>query len=999
MFKKSLLSLAVASSLALTGCLDSGSSSKNAHPTPEFSNTPTEGRTWPVFNPLQEQIPIPSDLIIDQAQGDGTYGVTPDPTNPVISALNELSGASTVAPIDIEMSGAIDPKTVNEHSVFLIGLEYASGSPLQGFAIGEAPTIGHIPMIGATRIELDGKDFIRINPLEPLKPATRYIVVITNQVKDAGGQPLISDLVYGNTASDADLLHDGLAPVRKLVKGLWEPVAAKFFQAINGSRQAANLSPLSRQDIVLSFSLTTSGDEKVVEYIANPAKWLNDQITTFVRLSAVKAVLAQQPTADYNMLNQQADAAVAAFPSEAIQKAMGPVFEYAPPNGCMGLTGDTAIGCAATALASQFPFPVPKDRSDTIELGMPLPVPAVSIVAGSLPGAPDANVVQGSIELPYYLGTDASTVQTQSWQANDALATAINTAFREIGLSLPHGLAIDPDTGNPIPETIKSTTVNYLFPFPKVKEESVKVPMVSVYNRAAVEADQKLPVVIYQHGITTDRSAILSVGSVLAANGYAVVGIDLPLHGIGAFTTADQRELALTLLTKAGRIDETTPAPVVEGTIDAVINKTFSTGALQQIINDVCSATAPSFSVDFTDPEAVALGKLQVMGGACGELGQAPMVSAVGLESSVANVGSRIPGIARTDDERHFNLTVDAEGKPTAMDFANGTGKSGDLFINLLNFTNTRDKIRQNSVDLLNLLQSLSKVDLDKDGNPDFDMSRVYFVGHSLGTIGGTAFVAAANSTPSLPDVKAATLLTPASGIVRMLENSPQFAPTIVGGLYQRANIQQGSENYELFLRTLQATLDSTDPINFADNLSGIATDSFQTNAATGILITEVAGTADPNGNTLFPSDQTTIIEAGTVQLETQFGKPVSPDYLAGSEALALHMAATNVMDAGAPDATPDILLSRLGYGSHGMFVMPVMTADEKAGKTAQEITNEENRRGAAFKEAVTQMVEFFTAGGQLAGPVPANGRTGVPGVLIDDASFEARERKQLNPN
>src|SRR5690606_40800163 len=110
MFKKSLLSLAVASSLALTGCLDSGSSSKNANPVPEFSNTPTEGRTWPVFNPIKSQVPIPSDLIIDQEQKDGTYGVTPNPTNPVITALNELSGASTVAPIDIEMSGAIDPQ-------------------------------------------------------------------------------------------------------------------------------------------------------------------------------------------------------------------------------------------------------------------------------------------------------------------------------------------------------------------------------------------------------------------------------------------------------------------------------------------------------------------------------------------------------------------------------------------------------------------------------------------------------------------------------------------------------------------------------------------------------------------------------------------------------------------------------------------------------------------------------------------------------------------------
>src|SRR5690606_19745821 len=174
---------------------------------------------------------------------------------------------------------------------------------------GEAPTIGHIPMIGATRIELDGKDFIRINPLEPLKPATRYIVVITNQVKDAGGQPLISDLVYGNTASDADLLHDGLAPVRTLVKGLWEPVAAKFFQAINGSRQAAKLSPLSRQEIVLSFSLTTSGDEKVLGYSADPAKWFSDTLINSVRVGAAKAAVAGGAS-NYNSVSAVVESAL-----------------------------------------------------------------------------------------------------------------------------------------------------------------------------------------------------------------------------------------------------------------------------------------------------------------------------------------------------------------------------------------------------------------------------------------------------------------------------------------------------------------------------------------------------------------------------------------------------------------------------------------------------------------------------------------------------------------
>src|SRR5690554_884206 len=255
MFKKSLLSLAVASSLALTGCLDSGSSSKNANPVPEFSNTPTEGRTWPVFNPIKSQVPIPSDLIIDKEQGDGTYGLSPDPTNPVITALNELSGASTVAPIDIEMSGAIDADSVNTSSVFLIPLEYASGDPLQALSIGEPPTVAidSMPNIEVSVVEFSGKDFIRITPLEPLKPLTRYVVVVTDKVKDAAGQPLISDTTYGILAGNEDLPNPRLASVRTLIKQLWVPVATKYFSAIQ--------STLNERNIVLSYSLTTSGDE------------------------------------------------------------------------------------------------------------------------------------------------------------------------------------------------------------------------------------------------------------------------------------------------------------------------------------------------------------------------------------------------------------------------------------------------------------------------------------------------------------------------------------------------------------------------------------------------------------------------------------------------------------------------------------------------------------------------------------------------------------------
>src|SRR5690606_21447667 len=349
------------SSLALTGCLDSGSSNKNAHPTPEYSNTPTEGRTWPVFNPIKSQVPIPSDLIIDQAQGDGTYGVAPDPTNPVITALNELSGASTVAPIDIEMSGALNADSVKAGTVFLIPLEYASGDPLQGLRNGEPPTVavGSIPEIEVSVVELSGKDFIRITPLEPLKPLTRYVVVVTNQIKDAGGQPLIAPPTYSLVAGNDDLPNPALASVRNLVQNLWEPVAANFFQ--NASI------PLSRQNIVFSFSLTTSGDEKVLGYIANPASWFSDQVTNFVRVTAAKSVvdnkldLNADGKVDYHDAKAAADAAVTYFPinpndpdDTTIADALADAeagFGLIP--GCTGVTmGPNYISCIGGVLAN-----------------------------------------------------------------------------------------------------------------------------------------------------------------------------------------------------------------------------------------------------------------------------------------------------------------------------------------------------------------------------------------------------------------------------------------------------------------------------------------------------------------------------------------------------------------------------------------------------------------------------------------------------------------------
>src|SRR5690606_3569599 len=73
MFKKTLISLAVASSLGLTGCFDSGSDNKNANPSPKYTDESING-TWLVFNPATRQIPTPTDLSFSGSK-DGTFKI------------------------------------------------------------------------------------------------------------------------------------------------------------------------------------------------------------------------------------------------------------------------------------------------------------------------------------------------------------------------------------------------------------------------------------------------------------------------------------------------------------------------------------------------------------------------------------------------------------------------------------------------------------------------------------------------------------------------------------------------------------------------------------------------------------------------------------------------------------------------------------------------------------------------------------------------------------
>lgn len=936
MFKKALLSLAVASSLGLTGCFSSGDTGANADPDYKIHNPEIDGKTWPQLNPIIGELPIPNDFIFDRDAGDGTFDVT-DTSPPVTTTLNSLSGASTVAPPVIRFNGQIDPDSVDarafitdpssgnpvpnpNQNVFLIELDYASGDPLRALSAGEPPTIplavtaqkamggdtsagaelaalATSPDYEAEVVQLDGQSAIRILPLKPLDPGKRYVVVVTKEVLDIHGDPIIQDPVYTSiTYEDVPTGTGSLDALEPLVNDLWEPIATSYFQLTNSARPAENA--LTEDDIALSYSFTTSNDEKVLQYIAEPAAWFSDQLTAFIRSAAAASVVANgtdldaDGDVDYDDALAAADNAVAAFPSTEIETVLAPIFAAAPPSGCSGLTGQTAIDCVGFALANTPSslggfadlLPTPAARSVSLDVAGTSDAALTSAVVSKVVDAGSVNIVQGTIELPYYLGlpngSDGSPLVTGFWNADNTLATALNSAFSALGLTIPQA------------DESVSDAVNYIFPFPELTG-MVEVPVLVLYPADGVISGGT---VIYQHGITTDRSAALTFGSALAdAANVAVVAIDQPLHGIAPYSAESQESLAGQLLEAAGLTnDETTRAAAISGQL--------SLGALQNI-DTVCSA----ITVDFADPTSIQTAIGAVLTGGCeAEVpGAATQLGgAISIENTVANAGSTIPGIAPTEHERHFGFYANEAAQPVAMDFdpavAAGEDESGSLFINLTSFLTSRDNLRQGAVDLMNLRASLGNFDLNGSGLT-LDTSKVYFIGHSLGAINGSVFVAASNQNrinlgisgaapKTVDDIVAANLLTPGGGIVRLLENSPAFAPEILEGLAAAAGLQQGDADLETYFNVFQAALDSVDPINFSDN-------HLNAGSPAGILLSEVIG------DTVIPNSA----EAGNT-LGAAFAAP-----LAGTEPLATTLDASKTAEDGTLPA-----ITRYTAGSHG---------------------------------------------------------------------------------
>lgn len=273
----------------------------------------------------------------------------------------------------------------------------------------------------------------------------------------------------------------------------------------------------------------------------------------------------------------------------------------------------------------------------------------ISVVAG-LP--PIGDIYVGIITLPYYLSAPSAgnptAPLTAFWRAAPG---AYVPPFNQFGL--------DPT----------STNITFANPFP-VATGNVTVPVIMTVPNAAsgcARPDSGWKIVIYQHGITRNRTDVLAISGTLSSQCFASVAIDMPLHGLtpsGEFTSpfyveatpfgpiAQERTFDLDF------VNNSSGAPGPDGTVDGsgthFINLSSlltSRDNLRQAVADlfVLAATIPGMDIDGNGTGDFDGSQISFVGQSLGAMVGIPFLA---LEPTVNVALASVPGggIARLLD-------------------------------------------------------------------------------------------------------------------------------------------------------------------------------------------------------------------------------------------------------------------------------------------------------------------------------------------------------------
>src|SRR5690554_1994178 len=811
MVKKTLLSMAIAAAVvSLAGC--------NVSTTDKYdnkidnSNVTQAGASsvYPLFNPSpvdgsDPQLPLATDIIFAiNSQADGTPGKdgtasTVDTGNPVTLAVNKLAGFSTVAPLYINFSKELDPASVVAgQTVFLVKLA-TKKQPLEA-ADNPDPKPVSPDVYEASPITLvgdDGQDVhsLRILFKKPLDPKSKYMVILTDGIKGTNGEAAGSSATY-EILESKDFINNASDQVLSLRENIqnWQKLAG---MVLGGKANS-----------VFSYTFTTDGSLEQLKQYAAPGLFVKNNLTVSeaegltdsVSNQAVGTKIVARMVWLRSPLNASGEINPANVTPAQVEKIRTEEpFKTAYEKELYSQIATTSLGVPGSLKdAAQAP------KARTVDAAG-AKVPSKMLTTSD---SMETTHTQGTIELPDFLGlpiktadmavdtggqlppellVPATLMADPVWTANTTVGALLAGAGKP---GLPPKDVIQKADGS----TVETTNVTYNYPFPQpITAQTITVPYLLTLpgdytseNGVDCTATKPYKTVIFVHGITANRVASAGYAAQLAKACIATVAIDLPLHGVAP---EDGAKNVFSMDSELASL----PAPLAPWAAGSTLTERH--GKITQDDNLIRKdMDCANIIIGFTK-----LGEAQQAAG------QNDLPAAQAAQAEAAS----------------------------AFEAAKADGSSGSTFINLQNFARTGDNLRQAVTDLLNLNASLENI------STDLDVENVYVAGHSLGGIVASAFVAvnndpevqafagkSATNPTGLPKIKGLIIANSGGQITKLLENSPGFAPKILGGL-KGAGIEQGSETFEKFLYVFQSIIDGIDPANTTSALGDIPVQLF----------------------------------------------------------------------------------------------------------------------------------------------------------------------------
>ncbi len=464
--------------LTLLACTGGGDSKV---PTIVTGGGSTPSTVAPVFDPANAKIPLPNILATATATDPLIARLLNKPMTPPEALayvnLHEMGGtnavAGTNAPIYIQFTGPVDAATVTAANIKVFQLA-PDAAGTENAALG----FTDISATFSYRYAAGGTDLLMF-PNFPMLPGTRYLYVVTNRVMDAG------------------------APSK--------PVSTPpFFEALKsvtplGGAFAA-LEPI-RANVTAGANILLSGYGKVMNDL------ITASATTTITQRADIALMGRFITtaAGAISLTTTSPSATGAslLPVESALRA----FAFGSSNGLGGLlagkTWTNTIAVPANTATSISTFVAGTAASPDLYWG------AVLTAGGQTVTPAPATV--GTVVLGSFSSADLSI---------DPVATLNSTNSVTMNLT---GIA---GVNNPAAGVTQAFRVaNNLMGFYHTDRT---VPFVYIAPNPAVVGAAPAggwPVVIYQHGITSQKETVIAVAQSFTAVGRAVIAIDLPLHG------------------------------------------------------------------------------------------------------------------------------------------------------------------------------------------------------------------------------------------------------------------------------------------------------------------------------------------------------------------------------------------------------------------------------------------------------------------------------------